>query len=117
MALAKEVLGEILFSEEVIAAKVKELAQQVSADYQGLEIHLVTVLKGALVFLADFSRELAIGATLDFMVVSSYYEMRERASRLQAGSRANEEQAFSEKTRHDAFKSSGEVRILKDLDF
>jgi len=80
---------ETLFTAEVIQAKVKELAARVSSDYQGKDLHLVTILKGALVFLADFSRALTIQATLDFMVVASYA----------------------------AARSTGEVRILKDLDF
>jgi len=82
-------IEEILFTPEVIQAKVEELAQEVSCDYTGKELHLVAVLKGALVFLADFCRALSIQVTVDFMVVSSYV----------------------------AAHSSGEVRILKDLDF
>lgn len=80
-------VDEILLTEDVIQAKVRELAVQVSRDYQEEDLHLVAVLKGALIFLSDFSRALSIQATLDFMVVSSY----------------------------EGLGNAGEVRILKDL--
>lgn len=80
-------IEQVVLSAEAIQHRVKELAAEVSRDYQGLDLHLVTILKGALVFLADFSRALTIQATFDFMVVSSY----------------------------DGIRTSGEVQILKDL--
>lgn len=67
-----EDIDEILLPEEIIQSKIKELAAQVSKDYQNEVLHLITILKGAFIFLADFSRALTIQATLDFMVVSSY---------------------------------------------
>lgn len=81
-------IEEVLLTEETLQSRARELAAEVSRDYAGQELHLVTILKGALVFLADFSRALDVQVTLDFMVVSSYV----------------------------AANSSGEVRILKDLD-
>ncbi|HLE20196.1 MAG TPA: hypoxanthine phosphoribosyltransferase [Vicinamibacteria bacterium] len=63
---------EILISEEKIAERVKELAKQISRDYQGKTVHLVCVLKGAYTFLADLSRAMEIPVTLDFLAVSSY---------------------------------------------
>ncbi len=89
MKVEEAPIQEIVLSEEAIQQRVRSLALQVSSDYAENGIHLVAVLKGALVFLADFSRALTIQATLDFMVVSSYQETR----------------------------STGEVRILKDLDY
>ncbi|KQQ25550.1 MULTISPECIES: hypoxanthine phosphoribosyltransferase [unclassified Frondihabitans] len=82
-------LTSILYTEEQILAKIAEVARQVEHDYQGRDPLLVGVLKGAVMVMADFARELRIPATMDWMAVSSY------------GS---------------GTKSSGVVRILKDLD-
>jgi hypoxanthine phosphoribosyltransferase len=82
-------IEEVLITEEEIRAKVKELAQRISEDYKDKELLLVGILKGAFMFLADLSRELTIPVQFDFIAVSSY------------GS---------------ATKSSGVVRILKDLE-
>lgn len=82
-------IGEKLITEEQIQAKVKELAKRISQDYQGKDVLLVGILKGAFVFLSDLSRELTIPVQFDFVAVSSY------------GS---------------ATKSSGVIRILKDID-
>jgi len=79
-----------LLSSDVIQARVRELAAQIEADYPaGDEIHLVGVLKGGFVFMADLVRAMSPRVTMDFIAVSSY------------GKRT---------------KSSGEVRLLKDLD-
>ena len=80
---------EILISEKEIQEKVKELGQQISQDYAGKRPLLVCVLKGAVIFLADFIRSLDFPMEIDFMATSSY------------GS---------------STKSSGVVRILKDLE-
>lgn len=80
---------EILISRQEIQEKIAELAQQVSRDYAGKNPLLVCVLKGAVIFLADFMRCLEIPAQIDFMAVSSYGA---------------------------STKSSGVVRILKDLE-
>jgi hypoxanthine phosphoribosyltransferase len=82
-------IGEVLVSEEAIAARIATLAARVDADYAGRELLLVGVLKGAVMVMADLSRALQTPVTLEFMAVSSY------------GS---------------ATSSSGVVRILKDLD-
>lgn len=62
----------ILFTAEDIARQVERLASQISADYQGKEIILVGVLKGAFIFLADLARRLTIPVELDFVRVASY---------------------------------------------
>lgn len=81
---------DVLFSREDIAQKVSEMSRQIAADYQGKSLFVVGILKGAFVFMADLVRSIeGINMQLDFMSVSSY-----GASSL----------------------SSGEVRILKDLD-
>ena len=85
-----EDIDEVLITEDEIKAKVESLAKQISADYAGEDLLLVGVLKGAFVFMADLARALKLPIDLDFMAVSSY------------GS---------------ATKSSGVVRILKDLDY
>ena len=82
-------VGETLVSEEELQARIRELAAQVSADYQGREMLVIGVLKGAVFFIADLLRHLTVPCELDFMAVSSY------------GSSTH---------------SSGVVRILKDLD-
>ncbi|MFT4156710.1 MAG: hypoxanthine phosphoribosyltransferase [Microbacterium sp.] len=82
-------LAQILVTEEEICAKLDELALQVAADYEGKELILVGVLKGAVMVMADFARALPVHAPMDWMAVSSYGA---------------------------STKSSGVVQILKDLD-
>jgi hypoxanthine phosphoribosyltransferase len=82
-------VAEVLLTEEQIAAKVAELGQQISLDYAGRELTLVSVLKGSLPFMADLMRRITLPLRIDLMEVSSY------------GGTATE--------------SSGLVRILKDL--
>jgi hypoxanthine phosphoribosyltransferase len=82
-------VGEILVQPDALARRVRELGSQISADYQGRDLLLVGVLKGAVFFLSDLMRHIAVPCEVDFMAVSSY------------GS---------------ATDSSGVVRILKDLD-
>jgi hypoxanthine phosphoribosyltransferase len=80
---------EVLISREEIEAKTATLAKQITEDYRGKDLLLVGVLKGAFVFMADLAREVELPLEFDFMAVSSYGA---------------------------ATKSSGVVRILKDLD-
>ena len=82
-------LTEVLVTEQEIHAKLAELARRVEADYGDTPPLLVGVLKGAVMVMADFARELQISAEMDWMAVSSYGASTE---------------------------SSGVVRILKDLD-
>ena len=82
-------VGEILIDEETLAARVAELGAEVSTDYQGRDLLLIGVLKGAVFFMADLMRHLTVPCEVDFMAISSY---------------------------GDSTDSSGIVRILKDLD-
>jgi hypoxanthine phosphoribosyltransferase len=82
-------IGEILVQPDDLKRKVREIGQQISADYADKDLLLVCVLKGAVFFLADLMRHIEIPCEVDFMAVSSY------------GSETD---------------SSGVVRILKDLD-
>ena len=82
-------LSEVLVTEEQIHTRLSELAAQVVADYEGKNLLLVGVLKGAVMVMADFARQLPRDITMDWMAVSSYG----------AGT-----------------KSSGVVQIRKDLD-
>jgi hypoxanthine phosphoribosyltransferase len=84
-----EAIGEVLVATEDLDRRVSELAGEISEDYEGRELLLVAILKGALPFLADLMRRLTVPCEVDFMAVSSY------------GSSTD---------------SSGVVRILKDLD-
>lgn len=82
-------LESILISREEIAAKVAELGQQISADYEGQDLLAICVLKGSIIFAADLLRQLTINVSLDSISISSYGH---------------------------ATKTSGVVRFLKDLD-
>lgn len=82
-------LEKVLITKDEIAEKVRELGRTITRDYEGKKPVLVCILKGASVFFADLIREIDLPLTLDFMAISSY------------GS---------------ATKTSGVVRILKDLD-
>lgn len=65
-------IQEILLSEEEIARKVRELAAAISRDYEGKELVLVCILKGAITFTADLMRKLSVPIRLDFVHASSY---------------------------------------------
>lgn len=65
-------IDHILVSEEELKAKVAELGTKISADYEGKDLLLVSILKGAVVFMADLMRAVTIPCGIDFMVVSSY---------------------------------------------
>src|SRR4249919_4013222 len=82
-------VSETLIDAERLQARVRELGAEVSADYEGRDLLLVGVLKGAVFFMADLMRELTVPCEIDFMAISSYGA---------------------------ATDSSGVVRILKDLD-
>jgi hypoxanthine phosphoribosyltransferase len=87
--LKERALLEILLSKEAIDRKITELAAAIDRDYEGKEILLICVLKGAVMFLSDLMRSLQIPVEIDFMAVSTYGA---------------------------STKSSGVVKILKDLD-
>ena len=82
-------VGEILVQPDELTHRVRELAAEISRDYEGRDLLLIGVLKGAVFFLSDLMRHLEVDCQVDFMAVSSY------------GSSTD---------------SSGIVRILKDLD-
>jgi hypoxanthine phosphoribosyltransferase len=90
MSYVHEDIDEVLVSQEEIQEKISDLAKQITEDYRGKDLLLVGVLKGAFVFMSDLAREIQLPIEFDFMAVSSY------------GS---------------STKSSGVVRILKDLDY
>ena len=83
-------IAEVLITAEEIQDKIRELAKHIEEDYRDKDVLLVGVLKGAFVFMSDLARQIQLPLEFDFMAVSSY------------GS---------------ATKSSGVVRILKDLDY
>ena len=82
-------VSKVMISKEEIELKVKEIASKIEKDYEGQELFVIGVLKGACVFVSDLIREINLPVTLDFMAVSSYGMSTE---------------------------SSGIVRIIKDLD-
>ena len=69
--LEKDIL-EVLFSEEQLDRRVREIAAQIEKDYEGKEIMLISVLRGSFVFMADLCRRIDLPCMLDFMSVSSY---------------------------------------------
>ena len=78
-----------LISEEKIDERIAELGRQISEEYAGKQIHMICVLKGGVFFLCELAKRLSVPVTLDFMCVGSY---------------------------GDGTKSSGIVKITKDLD-
>jgi hypoxanthine phosphoribosyltransferase len=80
---------EIMLTEEQVEERIRELGEQISRDYQGKTIHLICVLKGGSFYLCELAKRITVPVTLDFMSVSSYGA---------------------------STKSSGVVRIVKDLD-
>ena len=68
---------DVLHSQEAITARIRELGAQITRDYQGKDLVLVTVLKGAILFAADLCREIDLPLSLDFIGLSSYGEATE----------------------------------------
>ncbi|MFV1859561.1 MAG: hypoxanthine phosphoribosyltransferase [Anaerolineales bacterium] len=68
----QEYLEEILISEERLQRRIRELGQEVSADYEGDDLLLICILRGGVLFLTDLMREITVPHSIDFMAVSSY---------------------------------------------
>ncbi|MCI0519803.1 MAG: hypoxanthine phosphoribosyltransferase [Chloroflexi bacterium] len=68
----RQYLEDILIDEAALQKRVAELGAQISRDYQGESIHLVCILRGGVMFLADLIRQITIPNSIDFMAVSSY---------------------------------------------
>lgn len=62
----------ILLSEEEVDKKICEIAQQISKDYEGKEVHLVCVLKGGVFFICELAKRITVPVSMDFMALSSY---------------------------------------------
>ncbi len=80
---------EVMIPEEKVNARIAELAAQISRDYEGKCVHLICILKGSIFFTCELAKRITVPVTLDFMSVSSY---------------------------GNDTKSSGVVRLVKDLD-
>ena len=80
---------KVLITEEEVDARIRELGEKISKEYEGKQIHLICVLKGGVFFMCELAKRITVPVSLDFMQVSSY---------------------------GDATESSGIVRIKKDLD-
>lgn len=80
---------EVMLTEEVVDARIKELGEQISRDYAGKSVHLICILKGSVYFTCELAKRITVPVTMDFMQCSSYGA---------------------------STKSSGIVRIVKDLD-
>ena len=65
-------IDHILFSEEQLKARVREIADQIDRDFAGKEPMLISVLRGSFIFMADLMRSITLPCTVDFMAVSSY---------------------------------------------
>ena len=79
----------VLISEEEVDKRIRELGEEISRDYAGKQIHLICVLKGGVFFMCELAKRITVPVSMDFMCVGSY---------------------------GDGTKSSGVVRIAKDLD-
>ena len=79
----------IFLPEQKVNARIEEIAQKISSDYAGQEVHLICILKGSLFFTCELAKRITVPVTMDFMSVSSY---------------------------GNDTKSSGVVKIIKDLD-
>lgn len=88
MAALEHGVGRVLISEEEIKARISAMGQRLTAEYAGKRLLLVSVLKGAFVFMADLMREIKLPCEIDFMCVSSY---------------------------RDGTDSTGTVEVVKDL--
>ncbi len=88
MQAVHEDIDRVLFTEEDLRARVAEMGRQITADHQGESLLVVSVLRGAAIFMADLVREIELPLEMDYMAISSY---------------------------GNGVKSSGIVRILKDL--
>lgn len=62
----------VLLSEEVVDAKINEIAKQISRDYEGKEIHLLCILKGGAFFMCELAKRITVPVSMDFMALSSY---------------------------------------------
>jgi len=89
MPIARPEEREILIRRAAIEKRVREVAHRITRDFKGQRVHLIGVLKGACIFLSDLVREIDLDTSIDFIAVSSYGRGKE---------------------------SSGQVRVLKDLD-
>lgn len=79
----------VLLSEEEVDKRIKEIGEQVTRDYAGKELHLICVLKGGVFFMCELAKRIEVPVSMDFMAISSY---------------------------GDDTRSSGIIRIVKDLD-
>jgi hypoxanthine phosphoribosyltransferase len=68
----REVMDEILVSEEMLQTRITELGAEISRDYEHESLHLVCILRGGVLFLTDLMRRISIPNTIDFMAVTSY---------------------------------------------
>lgn len=80
---------EVMLSEEEVTKRIEELAEQISKDYEGKQLHIICILKGSIFFTCELAKRITVPVTLDFMSVSSY---------------------------GNDTKSSGVIKIAKDLD-
>ena len=87
--MARDVVGEIMITQEQITKRAEELGAQITRDYEGEEIVLIGILRGAVLWMGDIMKHVDLDMTIDFMAVSSYGA---------------------------STKSSGVVKIVKDLD-
>ena len=68
----RDILLEVLVSEEQLQARIRELGQQISRDYAGKDLLLVCILRGGVMFLTDLMRRIDTPHAIDFMAISSY---------------------------------------------
>lgn len=87
--MARDTVGEVIITQEQINERAREIGEQITQDYRGEEVVLVCILRGAVLWMGDIMKNVALDTVIDFMAVSSYGA---------------------------STKSSGVVKIIKDLD-
>ncbi|MCZ7552960.1 MAG: hypoxanthine phosphoribosyltransferase [Anaerolineae bacterium UTCFX2] len=78
----REFIDEILVDTATLERRIAELGQEISADYQGEDLHLICILRGGVVFLTDLMRQISVPNTVDFMAVSSYGTSRQSTGQV-----------------------------------
>lgn len=85
----KKIMKELIYDQDQITERIKEMGLEITEDYKGKDLIVIGILRGAIFFMTDLLKEIELPVTIDFMALSSY---------------------------GDSSKSSGVVRILKDLE-
>lgn len=105
-----------MYSEEQIADRVRELAEQINKDYEGKSIHLICVLKGSVFFFSELAKQLTMPVTIDFIAVSSYGNETSSSGRLRITKELDEEiDGLDCLIVEDIIDSGNTIKMMHDL--